>query len=95
MSSMDGIIIQDDGETTTIIIGAKLEKDPIKPQPKKPHIERRDRCPRCEGKTLIDTELGGQVCTICGWPDKEDARERSKLRKKALMTEKTKEEHDS
>ena len=91
---MDGIIIQDDGETTTIIIGAKLQKDPIKPIPKKPHIERRERCPRCEGKTLIDTELGGQFCTICGWPNRDDARKTSKLRKKALMTDKPKEDNE-
>lgn len=72
------IIIHDDGEKTTILIDWGKN-------PKKDIEEKREKCPRCGGKTLIDTELGGQYCTVCGWPDKEDARKRARERKKALI----------
>ena len=84
------IIIQDDGEKTTVIIGfgEKVTSNlPSKVPKNERPIERKDVCPRCENKTLIETEKG-QICTIYGWPEKEDARERLKKRKKALIKEK-------
>ena len=81
------IIIQDDGQKTTVMINWGTQTKPDLPTkvPKKEKIEKRDRCPRCLGKTLIDVELGGQKCTVCGWPDKEDARKRARERKNALI----------
>jgi len=85
------IIIQDDGEKTTVIIdfGNKTVSNlPSKvPKNHKNPKEKKDICPRCENKTLIETEKG-QICTVCGWPDREDARERIKKRKKALISKK-------
>lgn len=90
MSSDPTIFIIQDKEHIAIgVTGTEITTALGGVPPKREHsIEKRDRCPRCENKTLIDIEKGGQICTVCGWPDKEDARERLKNKKKALIPKK-------